>query len=267
MLDANAALIRLAIFWGGLVLFLLLELLSPYRPPSVPKLRRWAINLGLTALNTLVLTALFGTAILATAQYVTTNSLGALNLLGARGLPHGLRVLLTVVFMDFMLYVWHLLNHEVPLMWRFHRVHHTDLNMDVSTATRFHIGELSLSAIIKIGLIYLIGADPLSVIIFESSLVLCAQFHHSSLRVPAWLERAWWVLFVPPSMHRIHHSVRIRERNSNYGTIFSLWDRVMGTLVAGVDQDGIRIGVGGHFDQAKLGLGRLLVMPFSRYVR
>ncbi|MFH1034669.1 MAG: sterol desaturase family protein [Pseudomonadota bacterium] len=264
MLDANAALIRLGLFWGGLALFLLLELLAPYRPPSVSKPRRWAINLGLTALNSLILAALFGTAILATAQHVTQNHLGALN---ALKLPQALRVLLTVVFMDFMLYVWHLLNHEVPLMWRFHRVHHTDLNMDVSTATRFHIGELSLSAIVKISLIYLIGADPLSVIIFESALVLSAQFHHSSLRAPAWLERAWWVLFVPPSMHRIHHSVKIKERDSNYGTIFSLWDRAMGTLVKGVDQAAIKIGVGGHFDPEKLGPVRLLAMPFTPYVR
>jgi sterol desaturase/sphingolipid hydroxylase (fatty acid hydroxylase superfamily) len=263
MLDANAALTRLAIFWGGLLVFLVLELWRPYRRPSVSKPRRWAVNLGLTALNTLVLSALFGTAILATAQHVTVQRLGALN---AHDLPYGLKVLLAVVFMDFMLYVWHLLNHEVPLMWRFHRVHHTDLNMDVSTATRFHIGELCLSAIIKIGLIYLIGADPLSVIIFESSLVLSAQFQHSSLKVPIWLERAWWVLFVPPSMHRIHHSVKIKERDSNYGTIFSLWDRLMGTLIQDVDQAGIKIGVGGHFDQKKLGLGRLLVMPFTRYV-
>jgi sterol desaturase/sphingolipid hydroxylase (fatty acid hydroxylase superfamily) len=264
MLDANAAFIRLAIFWSALALFLLLELLAPYRQPTVSKLRRWAVNLGLTALNTLILAGLFGTAILGTAQHVTQNHLGALN---ALNLPYGLKVLLTVIFMDFMLYVWHLLNHEVPLMWRFHRVHHTDLNMDVSTATRFHIGELSLSAVIKIGLIYLIGADPLSVIIFESGLVLSAQFHHSSLKVPVGFERLWWVLFVPPSMHRIHHSVKIRERDSNYGTIFSLWDRIMGTMVREVDQAGIKIGVGGHVDPAKLGLGRLLLMPFTRYVR
>ncbi|MBI5524140.1 MAG: sterol desaturase family protein [Desulfarculus sp.] len=264
MLDANAALIRLLTFGGGLVFFLVMEISAPYRLATVSKLRRWAVNLGLTALNTLLLAALFGTAKLALAQHVTQNKLGLLNV---HPLPYGLKLLIAVAFLDFMLYVWHLLNHEVPLLWRFHRVHHSDLNMDVSTATRFHIGELFISALITLGLIYLIGADPLSVIVFEASLGLCAQFQHSSLKAPAWLEGLWWILFVPPSMHRIHHSVKIKERNSNYGTIFSLWDRALGTLLTQVDQAGIRIGVGGHFDAGKLGLGRLLVMPFTRYVR
>lgn len=264
MPDANAALVRLLVFGGGLLFFLACELLAPYRPATVSKARRWAVNLGLTALNTLALALLLGAAKLALAQHVSQHKLGLLNV---HPLPYGLKLLITVVFLDFMLYVWHLLNHEVPLLWRFHRVHHSDLNMDVSTATRFHIGELLVSALITLGLIYLIGADPWGVIVFEAGLGLCAQFHHSSLRVPAWLERAWWLLFVPPSMHRIHHSVKIRERNSNYGTIFSLWDRAMGTLVRQVDQAGIRIGVGGHFDPARLGLARLLLMPFTRYVR
>lgn len=264
MLDANAPLIRLAIFWGGLALFLLLELAIPYRRPSVSKFKRWAINLGMTALNSVILAVIFGAAILATSRYVTEHKLGALNQVD---LPYWLKLLIAVAFLDFMLYVWHLLNHEVPLLWRFHRVHHTDLNMDVSTATRFHIGELSISAPIKISLIYLIGADPLTVIVFEAGLVLSAQFHHSSLQVPWAFEKIFWMLFVPPSMHRIHHSVKIKERNTNYGTIFSLWDRIMGTMIKDVDQAGIRIGVGGHFDEKKLGLGHLLALPFTPYVK
>ncbi|MFH1058144.1 MAG: sterol desaturase family protein [Pseudomonadota bacterium] len=264
MLDANAPLIRLAIFWGGLALFLLLELAIPYRRPSVSKLKRWLTNLGMTALNSVILAVVFGAAILATSRYVTEHKLGALNQVD---LPYWLKLVIAVAFLDFMLYIWHLLNHEVPLLWRFHRVHHTDLNMDVSTATRFHIGELTISAPIKISLIYLIGADPVTVIVFEAGLVLSAQFHHSSLRTPRGFEKAFWLLFVPPSMHRIHHSVKIKERNTNYGTIFSLWDRLMGTMVKDVDQAGIRIGVGGHFEEKKLGLGNLLVMPFTPYVK
>lgn len=264
MIDASAFWIRMGVFWGGLVFFLLLELAIPYRPPTVSKLWRWVTNLSLTAFNSLILAIIFGAAILATSHYVTEHKIGALNFIGG---PYWLKFLLGLAFLDFMLYVWHLLNHEVPLMWRFHRVHHSDLNMDVSTATRFHVGELSLSAIIKISLIYLIGADPVLVISFETLLVLMAQFQHSSLRISPAFERLWWVLFVPPSMHRIHHSVKIRERNTNYGTIFSLWDRGLGTLLAAVDQAGIKIGVGGHFDPAKLKLPSLLTMPFSRYVR
>ncbi len=258
-----ASIVRLVLFMAGLLFFLWLEQKRPYRPATVSKTWRWLVNLGLTAINTLVLALVMGGLPLLTALYVQERQIGVLNLLE---LPYWVKVLIGVGFMDFMLYVWHLLNHEMPLLWRFHRVHHTDLNMDVSTATRFHLGELLISAFIKVGLIYLLGADVLTVVIFESALVLCAQFQHSSLRIsPRW-EALIWPLLVPPSMHRIHHSVKIRERNTNYGTIFSLWDRMLGTLLQKVDQESIVIGVGGHFDQAKLGLARLFIMPFTRRV-
>jgi sterol desaturase/sphingolipid hydroxylase (fatty acid hydroxylase superfamily) len=135
--------------------------------------------------------------------------------------------------------------------------------MDVSTATRFHIGELIVSAAIKLGLIFFLGVTLAELIVFEVLLVLSAQFQHSVLRVPAWFERIYLLLFVPPSMHRIHHSVIIRERDTNYGTIFSVWDRVMGTLLADVDQKGIRIGMGAFQNPAKLGVWRLISMPFT----
>ncbi len=258
------SLLRLLFFWGGLLFFLILELLRPYRVPSVSKPKRWAHNLALALFNTLLLQAAFGAFTAATLIHVGRNQVGLLHLLAA---PVWLELLLTVAFLDFMLYVWHLLNHEVPLLWRFHRVHHTDLNMDASTATRFHAGELAVSAVIKIALIYLIGADLRGLVLFETLTVLCAQLHHSSLKVPAWFERLWWPLFVPPSMHRIHHSVVIRERNTNYGVIFSLWDRLLGTLRRDVEQARIRIGVGGHMSSAKLTFPHLLAMPFTRAVR
>lgn len=254
---------RMAIFGAGLAVFLALELAAPYRQGALSKVKRWAVNLGLTAFNSLALALTLGTASLGVSGYVSQRGLGFLNAFEA---PYWLKFILGLAFLDFMLYVWHLLNHEMPLLWRFHRVHHSDMFMDVSTATRFHLGELLPSAVIKLGLIYLSGADPALVLSFESLVVLCAQFHHSSLRVPAWFERLFIALFVPPSMHRIHHSVKIKERNTNYGTIFSLWDRIMGTLLMAVDQAGIRIGVGGHFDPARLGLPRLLAMPFTKYV-
>ena len=255
---------RLSSFWGGLLFFLVFELLVPYRPSSVSKVKRWVNNLGLTLFNTLVLQLLFAGVIVRTAAYVTTQQLGVLNMVA---LPPWVKLLVIVAFMDFMLYIWHLLNHEVPFLWRFHRVHHSDLNMDVSTATRFHIGELAISVVIKIGLVFFLGASPLGVMIFESALVLCAQFHHSSLKVPKWFEAIFWILFVPPSMHRIHHSVIIRERDTNYGTIFSMWDRCLGTLLTDVDQNRIRIGVGAYQKLEKLNFHHLLGMPFMRPVR
>ncbi len=255
--------IRFFLFWGGLLFFLAFELFVPYRPSTVSKVKRWINNIALTIFNSLVLNLLFAAAIVKTTMYVTSNQLGVLNLVAW---PFWLKILATIVFMDLMLYVWHLLNHEMPLFWRFHRVHHADLNMDVSTATRFHIGELAISACIKISLIFFIGAPWLGVVIFESALVLSAQLHHSSLKVPRWFEAIYWVLFVPPSMHRIHHSVVINERNTNYGTIFSLWDRILGTLLTHVDQEKIRIGVGAYNRPEKLNFHQLLAMPITRPV-
>jgi sterol desaturase/sphingolipid hydroxylase (fatty acid hydroxylase superfamily) len=256
--------IRFGVFIGGLVFLLLFELIIPYRPSTIPKLKRWFINLGITIFNSLILKLLFASALIQTSLYVTDKQLGVLNM---TAIPSWAKVLVTVIFMDFMLYVWHLLNHEMPLLWRFHRVHHTDLYMDVSTATRFHIGELAISAVIKISLVFFLGADLIGVVLFETLLVLSAQFHHSSLTVPTWFEKLFWVLFVPPSMHRIHHAVVIKQRDSNYGTIFSIWDRILGTLITDVDQDRIRIGVGGHYKPAKLNFYHLLVMPFTAPVK
>ena len=242
----------------------LLEFLVPYRPSSVSKLKRWINNISFTIFNSILLNLIFSAAIISTAAYVQTNRLGILNLIEV---PAWLKILATVAFMDFMLYVWHLLNHEMPFLWRFHRVHHSDLNMDVSTATRFHIGELSISAVIRIFIIYFLGASYLGVLIFEIAVVLNVQFHHSSLKVPGWFESMWWIFFVPPSMHRIHHSVIIKERNSNYGTLFSLWDRILGTLITDVEQGEIRIGVGAYGKPDRLNFHQLLVMPFTRTVR
>ena len=264
MFNITESFIRLLLFWGALLFFLSLETLIPYRPSSVSKVKRWINNLALTLFNSILLNLIFSTAIVFTATYAQSHKMGVLTMLQA---PTWLKIIVTVAFMDFMLYVWHLLNHEMPLLWRFHRVHHCDLNMDVSTATRFHIGELTISAVIKISLIFFSGASPMGVLIFESALVLCAQFHHSSLKVPRFFETLWWILFVPPSMHRIHHSVKIKERNSNYGTIFSLWDRILGTLLTSVDQVKIRIGVGAYQKPDKLNFHQLLVMPFTKPVR
>jgi sterol desaturase/sphingolipid hydroxylase (fatty acid hydroxylase superfamily) len=264
MFETGGPNVRLLLFSGGLLFFLTLELLASYRPSSVSKMIRWINNLSITLFNTLLLNLIFSGALVSTVMYVHTHQLGVLNLVQA---PSWVKVLVTVAFMDFMLYVWHLLNHEIPLLWRFHRIHHSDLNMDVSTATRFHFGELAVSAIIKISLIFFLGASILGVLIFESGVVLCAQFHHSSLKIPKWFETIFWSLFVPPSMHRIHHSVIIKERDTNYGTLFSLWDRIFGTLLTNVDQAGIRIGVSAYQKPDKLNFLQLIVMPFTSAVR
>lgn len=264
MIEIDAPIIRFPIFFGGLLLFLILEFILPYRPSSISKAKRWIINLLIVGFNNIFIYLIFSAAIAATLSHVELHRGGVLNMLHT---PYWLKVLITIVFLDFIQYVWHLLNHEMPLLWRFHRVHHCDLNMDVSTATRFHIGELVISSVIRISLIFSLGADLLILVIFDSISVFSTQFHHSSLKVPKWFETLFWILFVPPSMHRIHHSVVIKERDSNYGVIFSLWDRILGTLTTRTDQDKIKIGVGAYQRQEKLNIHHLLLMPFTRAIR
>jgi sterol desaturase/sphingolipid hydroxylase (fatty acid hydroxylase superfamily) len=139
--------------------------------------------------------------------------------------------------------------------------------MDVTTATRFHVGELAMSSVIRMAVILLIGVGWLDLLVFDGLVLLCTQFHHSSLEVPVLFERFYRLFFVPPSLHRIHHSVVIQERNANYGAILSIWDRIFGTLLTKVDQAGIRIGVGAYPRQEELNLFRLLIMPFTRPVK
>lgn len=256
--------LRPALFFGGLLFFLILEAVNPYRPDTVSKKKRWINNLLLTLFNNIVIFVTVGSLFLVVSKYADSNNLGFLGMLD---IPLTFKIVLGVIIMDFVLYIWHLLNHEVPFLWRFHRVHHSDINMDVSTATRFHTGELLISAGVKISAIYLIGIHPIALALFEIIIVLCAQFHHSSLKIPHWLDSLYHILFVPPSMHRIHHSVRIKERDSNYGTIFSFWDRVLGTLTRGIDQSGIKIGMGAYRKPGKLYLHQLLAMPFTRAAR
>ena len=136
----NESAIRILLFWGGLVFFLGLELAIPYRQNTVSKFKRWINNLLITLFNSAIINLFFLSAVTGTAAYVQSRNLGILNLIQ---IPFWLKILVTLLYMDFILYVWHLLNHEMPLLWRFHRVHHSDLNMDVSSATRFHVGELA----------------------------------------------------------------------------------------------------------------------------
>ena len=261
---ADAWIARPALFGGGLFFFLIFELLRPYRMPLASKAKRWLTNLSLAGFNAVFIRLVFGVAMTGILSFAAERRGGLLDFFE---MPYWSKILSILVFMDFTLWVWHLLNHKVPVLWRFHRVHHCDPEMDVSTATRFHAGELAISALIRMGLVLLLGADFFGMLVFETATVAAAQFHHSSLDIPSRLEAPLWLLFVPPSMHRIHHSVRIKERDSNYGVIFSLWDRIMGTFLRDVEQDGIRIGVGAYPNPEKLGFRALLAMPFEKPVR
>jgi sterol desaturase/sphingolipid hydroxylase (fatty acid hydroxylase superfamily) len=255
---------RSIVFWGALVLLLAIEFVRPYRQPSVSKKNRVITNVSLAALNGVLIYFIFSSAIASATGQVSAAGSVPLRMIN---LPAWGSVLTIIVLMDFVTYVWHYMNHKVPIFWRFHRVHHSDLNMDVSTASRFHIGELAVSSLIKIGAVLALGIDLAGLAIFEGTLMLAAQFQHSSIKVSPLFEKYFIAVFIPPSMHRVHHSVVINERDSNYGTIFSVWDRIFGTFSMNVDQDRVVIGMGAYRDFTKLALRHLLRMPFSRAVR
>ncbi len=255
------AFVKPLLYWSGMAIFFLLELRFSYRPPTVSKLRRWLTNIPLSLMNGTIYYLLFADLL---SQALQESSLNASGLLHGIYMPEPLRIILGILLLDLSIYLWHLANHEVPILWRFHRVHHSDMNMDVSTANRFHLGEFLVTGIIRLAMIRVFGISLTSYLLFELLANLAVQFHHSSITINWKFEQYWRLLFVPPGLHRIHHSVRIRERDSNYGVILSIWDRFFRTLRTDVEQDSIITGIGSHRKFAELDLKRLLVMPFSR---
>jgi sterol desaturase/sphingolipid hydroxylase (fatty acid hydroxylase superfamily) len=178
-------------------------------------------------------------------------------------LPRPLETALAVVLLDYTLYLWHVLTHRAPHLWRFHRVHHADLDLSASTAFRFHFGELVLSVPWRAAQILLIGVSPAAFSVWQTALLVSVIFHHSNARLPESLERRLNYLFVTPRMHGIHHSVVPAETDSNWSSGLTLWDWLHGTLRLDVPQDAITVGLPDRRDPDALGLGELIPMPFK----
>src|SRR3954463_4723857 len=179
-------------------------------------------------------------------------------------LPAWAVAIATFLLMDYSYWWWHWANHMVPLFWRFHNVHHTDLDMDVSTASRFHFGEMVLSSAFLSLTVVLFGIGPAMLIIFFVVFEGATLFHHSNWRLPIAIERLVNHVFVTPRMHGIHHSIVQRETNSNWGTVFCWWDKLHHTLRRDIPQDDITIGVAAFRDERELTIGRLLALPFGK---
>src|SRR5205085_3280127 len=177
-------------------------------------------------------------------------------------LPKWLETLAAVVLLDYTLYLWHVATHRLPFLWRFHVAHHVDLDLDASTALRFHFGELSLSTAWRAGQVVLIGVSPLSLSVWQTCLLLSILFHHSNVRLPLEVERKLNHLIVTPRMHGIHHSVVEEEANSNWSSGLTIWDRLHGTLRLNVPQDEVMIGVPAYREPGEVGLVKVLGMPF-----
>lgn len=260
---AHEPVIRLGFFAGAFVVIALWETLAPRRVLTVAKSTRWANNLGLVALNTVLLRLLFPTAAVGVAAFCAANGWGLLNHFKA---PPWLAVPLAVLALDFVIWLQHVMVHAVPALWRLHRVHHADPDFDLTTGSRFHPAEMVLSMLIKIATITVLGPPVVAVVIFEVALNAGALFNHGNLRLPTGLDRVLRWIIVTPDMHRVHHSVHEDEANSNFGFNLSLWDRLLGTYRAQPREghQGMRIGLAGHTDPREVvRLGGMLRMPFT----
>ena len=251
-----------AVIGGGLLVFALLETLRPLRRRRESKLRRAGRNVAMAGVSFAVVELLQIPILLPISHRAAEGSLGLLGLLGARGL---LRSAAAILLLDYTLWHWHRVNHRVSFFWRFHSVHHVDRDMDASTALRFHFGELGMSVGFRALQVLAIGADPVSVAVYQTLLFASIFFHHSNTRLPIRFERLLVKILVTPRMHGIHHSDYRNETDSNWSSLFSLWDYLHGTILLDVPQQSITIGVPAFDDPKKVTLGRLFWMPFQEH--
>jgi len=255
-------LIRLGLFIGVFALVATWEVLAPRRALTVAKGQRWTANLGLVALNTVLLRLVLPLAAVGLAAFASDNGWGLLNHFAV---PAWLAVPLAVIAMDFAIWLQHVMVHAVPALWRLHRVHHADLDYDLTTGARFHPIEIFLSMGLKFATIVVLGPPVLAVVIFEVLLNATAMFNHGNVRLPAALDRALRWVVVTPDMHRVHHSVEDDESNSNFGFNLPWWDRLFGTYRAEprMGHEAMIIGIHGHRDPQEVArLPGMLMLPF-----
>lgn len=260
---AHEPAIRLSFFVGVFAAVALWEVAAPRRALTVSKALRWGSNLGLVVLNTVLLRLMFPLAAVGVAAFGVANGWGLLNHFQV---PFWLAVPVAVVAMDFVIWLQHVMVHAVPALWRLHQVHHADLDYDLTTGARFHPIEIALSMLIKFATITVLGPPVLAVVIFEVLLNATAMFNHGNIRLPAGVDRVLRWFVVTPDMHRVHHSVRVEELNTNFGFCLSLWDRASGLYCAQPQggHEAMTVGLAAHQDEAPAKLGWSLVFPVKR---
>lgn len=257
----NEVFLRLGFFTGIFLCMALWERIAPRRPLSQKRSTRWTNNLGLTGFNALLIFLVFPVAAVGTAVYAEEKGWGLFSWLQ---LPGWLEGLAAIVILDLTIYTQHVLFHKVPLFWRFHKMHHTDLDIDVTTGARFHPGEILLSMAIKMGAVLVIGAPAWSVIVFEILLNGTSMFNHSDAYIPVHADSLIRRMLVTPDMHRVHHSVIIKETDSNFGFNFPWWDRLFRTYrdQPAAGHTDMTIGLANYRDSKWLTLHWMLLVPF-----
>lgn len=258
--------IRLGCFVGVLLLCTLWENVLPRKVLTVSRAFRWVNNLSLVALNSVVIALVMPIAAFQAAVIASEHQWGLFQLMSW---PDWLNVLLSIILLDFIIYVQHVIFHRTPVLWQLHRMHHADLDIDVTTGARFHPIEILISMVIKIGAVFMLGVSPIAIVMFEIILNASAMFNHSNaklaLPVDAWLRKA----IVTPDMHRVHHSVIPRETHSNFGFFLSVWDRMFSTYRAQPElgHEHVVIGLPDIRDKQEQRLDKLLTQPFRYRVK
>lgn len=257
----DPSLIRFYFFIGGFCLFACWETFWPRKRLTQNRLVRWVNNLGLIGFNSICATLLMPIIAFQAAGIAAEQQIGLFNQIG---LPYEISVIACVILLDLAIYLQHLLFHRFPLLWRLHKVHHADQDIDVTTAARFHPIEIILSLWIKIGVIFALGVPAFAVLIFEVVLNVSAMFNHSNGRMPLALDRLLRKLVVTPDMHRVHHSVILRETHSNFGFFLSVWDQIFATYRPQPEKGhhGCTIGIEQFREPREQYLDRMLSQPF-----
>ena len=253
--------IRLAAFCGVFALMAIWEFTRPRRTQPIGRGWRWPNNLGVVMVDTLLVRILFPTTAVGLALVDDARGIGLFNVVP---LPARIGVLASVILLDLAIYLQHVLFHAVPLLWRLHRMHHADLDIDVSTGLRFHPIETLLSMVIKLAVVIALGAPAVAVLLFEILLNATSMFNHSNVRILEGFDRVLRWFVVTPDMHRVHHSVLSRETNSNFGFNLPWWDRLFGTYRAqpAAGHEAMTIGIEQFREPRELGLDRMLLQPF-----
>lgn len=252
--------IRLGAFLAMFVMMAFLEVVLPKRIQDPKRLHRWSTNVGLAALSTLLVRISVGGIVYSVAMWASVNDLGILNFISP---PLWLHALMTIFILDVLIYWQHVFSHKLPILWRMHQVHHTDQFLDTTSGVRFHPFEIFFSLVVKVIAVIVIGADPMSVIIFEVILNVCAVFNHANVALPLTFDRVLRKFIVTPDMHRVHHSVIPKETDSNFGFFLSIWDRLFSSYCdqpkAGHEK--MTIGLSYAQTEKSVRFDQLLMMP------
>ena len=257
---AGEPLIRGGFFLAVLGVMVVWELLAPRRRREIPRLLRWSSNLGIVAIDTILVRLMFPVVAVGLALMAEDRSWGLLNVFET---PAWFGFVVALLALDLVVYLQHVMFHAVPALWRIHRMHHADLEFDVTTGLRFHPVEILLSMALKLALVAALGPPAVAVLVFEVLLNATSMFNHSNVRIPLALDRLLRWFVVTPDMHRVHHSIHPSERNSNYGFNLPWWDRLLGTYRA-QPQDGhetMTIGIEQFRTRRDLRLDRMLTQP------